>query len=296
MRRGVLFGFVAYGIWGLFPLYWPYLRPASATEILAHRVVWSAAVMVVVMTLRRNWSIFRALPRRAWGQLAAAAVLIAINWGVYIAAVNGGRVVDAALGYFVNPLVSVALAVLVLHERLRRLQWLAVGIAVVGVVVLTVQATGFPWIGISLALSFALYSLVKKVIPLGPIASLTGESLLLAPLALGYLVLLAAHGQATFGDHLGHSALLVGAGLITVIPLVAFAVAAQALPLSMLGLMQYLTPTAQFLLGVFWAHEQMPAARWVGFAIIWAALAVFTVDALRQARARPLAGDAASLA
>ena len=287
MRRGVLLGWIAYGIWGLFPLYWPLLEPASPLEILAHRIVWSFCVMAVLLLVMRRWSALRALPLRTWLQVIAAAILIAVNWGVYIYAVNNGQVVEAALGYFMNPLVSVALGVLVLRERLRVLQWVAVAIAAIGVGVQTFESGSVPVIGLTLAISFALYGLVKKLVPLGPLESLTGESMVLTPVALVYIGILLGTGQSTFTDHgAGHVLLIVGTGVITVIPLLAFAGAAQRLPLTTVGLLQYITPTLQFLLGVFWAHESMPASRWAGFIVIWAALAIYTADALHHGHLR----------
>ncbi len=285
MRRGIAFGVLAYGVWGLFPLFWPFLEPASAPEILAHRVVWSLVFMAVVVTALRHWSVLRTLSRRTWLQVAAAAVLIAVNWGVYIYAVNNGLVVEAALGYYINPLVSVALAVLVLRERLRPLQWVAVGVAAVAVVVIAAGTGGLPWIALSLAVSFALYGLVKKVVPLAATESLTAEALVLTPVALAFLVWLQFAGRSTLTGHgTGHVVLLALGGVVTIVPLVAFAVAARSLPLSVVGFLQYITPTMQFLLGVFWAHEHMAPSRWAGFVIIWAALALYSVDAVRHAR------------
>lgn len=285
MRRGITFGLVAYGVWGLFPLFWPLLEPAGAPEILAHRVVWSLVFMAVVLTVRRHWRTLRGLTARTWLQVATAAVLIAVNWGVYIFAVNDGKVVEAALGYYINPLVSVALAVVVLRERLRVLQWVAVSIAAVAVVVIALGTGGLPWIALTLAVSFALYGLVKKVVPLAATASLTAEALVLAPAALAFLTWLQLTGRSSLTGHgTGHVVLLAAGGLVTIVPLAAFAVAAKALPLSVVGFLQYLTPTMQFLLGVFWAHEHMAPSRWAGFVIIWAALAVYSVDAVRHSR------------
>lgn len=287
MSRGITFGLVAYGIWGLFPLFWPFLEPASAPEILAHRVVWSLVLMAVVLTVGRHWHALRGLPRRTWLQVAAASVVIGVNWGVYIYAVNDDKVVEAALGYYINPLVSVALAVLVLRERLRVLQWVAVLIAAVAVLVIAVGTGGLPWIALTLAVSFALYGLVKKVVPLAATESLTAEALVLAPAALAFLGWLQLTGRSSLtGNGTGHVLLLATAGLVTIVPLGAFAVAAQTLPLSVVGFLQYVTPTMQFLLGVFWAHEEMAPSRWVGFVIIWAALAVYSVDAVRHSRSR----------
>ena len=287
MRRGVWFGLIAYGLWGLFPLYWPLLRPSAPVEILAHRILWSALVMTLIALIRRGWSVFRTIKRRTWLLVIAAGALISVNWGIYIYAVNNGQVIDAALGYFINPLVSVGLGVLVLRERLRPFQWIAIGLATAGVVVLAVEAGGLPIVGLCLAASFALYGLVKKVIPLAPVDSLTGETWVLVPLAVLYLGVLMIQGHSTFsGAGGGHAALLVGTGVITVIPLVAFAAAAQRLSLTQLGLLQYLTPTAQFLLGVFWAHEPMAPSRLIGFGIIWLALALYTADTTRSAHRR----------
>ncbi|MEP6981292.1 MAG: EamA family transporter RarD [Nakamurella sp.] len=294
MRRGIVYGLVAYSIWGLFPLFWPFLEPATAPEILAHRVVWSLLFMAIVLTVARHWYALRGLPRRTWLQVSAAAVLIAVNWGVYIFAVNHGKVVEAALGYYINPLVSVALAVVVLRERLRLMQWVAVSIAGVAALVIAVGTGGLPWIALTLAVSFALYGLVKKVVPLAATESLTAEALVLAPAALAFLAWLQLAGRSSLtGNGTGHVLLLAAGGLVTIVPLVAFAVAAQTLPLSVVGFLQYVTPTMQFLLGVFWAHEHMAPSRWVGFAIIWAALAVYSVDAVRHSRSsRPSVGVA----
>ncbi len=233
------------------------------------------------------------MPPRVWALVLAGAFLIAVNWGIYIWAVNAGHVVDAALGYFINPLVTVLFGVLIFRERLRPTQWAAVACGAAAVAVLAVAGGVFPWVALSLAASFACYGLVKKVIPLPPTASLTAEGLVQLLPALGYLVFLTTTGASTLtGNGAGHVLLLASSGVVTCVPLLAFAVAAQALPLSILGLLQYLTPVAQFLLGVLWFHEAMPAYRWVGFALVWAALAVLTTDALRRRRepaARPAA-------
>ncbi|MGS0688773.1 EamA family transporter RarD [Nakamurella sp. GG22] len=285
MRRGLTFGATAYLIWGLFPLYFPLLQPAGSLEILAHRMVWSLLVAAIVLTVVRGWRAIRDTPPRVWVLVLAGAVLIAINWGIYIWAVNNGAVVEAALGYFINPLVSVLMGVLIFHERLHVAQWAAVALGTVAVGVLAVAGGTVPWIALSLAASFACYGLVKKVIPLKPTASLTAEGMILALPALGYLTYLQFHGASSLtGNGAGHVLLLASSGVVTCVPLLAFAVAAQALPLSVLGLLQYLTPMAQFLLGVLWFHEAMPPYRWIGFTLVWAALAVLSFDALRGAR------------
>jgi len=293
VRRGLTFGATAYLLWGLFPLFFPLLEPAGALEILAHRMVWSLVVSAIVLTAVRGWPAIVGMPPRVWLLVLAGAVLIAVNWGIYIWAVNAGHVVDAALGYFINPLVTVLFGVLIFRERLRVTQWVAVACGAAAVAVLAVAGGVFPWVALSLAASFACYGLVKKVIPLPPTASLTAEGLVQLLPALAYLAFLTATGSSTLtGNGTGHVLLLASSGVVTCVPLLAFAVAAQALPLSVLGLLQYLTPVAQFLLGVLWFHEAMPAYRWLGFALVWAALAVLTADALRHARRSQVANRA----
>ncbi|RKT57840.1 EamA family transporter RarD [Saccharothrix australiensis] len=286
-NRGVVFGAGAYVIWGVVPAYWPLLAPAGAVEILAHRIAWSLLVMVLVTAALGRWAGLRALSRRGWLMVAAASVLIAVNWGVYIHAVNTGHVVEAALGYFVNPLVSVLLGVLVLRERLRAAQLAAIAIALAAVVVLAVDYGRLPWISLALACSFGLYGLLKKTVPLDATASLTAEGVVLAPVAIGYLVWLGPAG--TFHDHgVGHALLLVSSGVVTAIPLVLFGAGARRVPLSTMGMLQYLAPVLQFAWGVFVMHEPMPPSRWFGFALVWVALAVFTADALRSRRRQHL--------
>lgn len=292
-------GFGAYLIWGLFPLYWPLLKPAGAIEILVHRVIWSAVCMAVVVVALRRLPALRAVlrdPRRV-AILAAAAVLISVNWGTYIWGVNNNHVVETSLGYFINPLVTVTIGVVVLRERLRAAQWVAVGIAVVAVVVLTTDYGRPPWIALVLAASFASYGLAKKKAAAGAFESLTVETGLLAPFALGYAVWLAAAGQATFGhEGGGHVALMALAGVLTAVPLVLFGAAATRMSLVSLGLLQYLTPVLQFALGVWWFGEEMPAARWAGFLLVWTALVLFTVETvLHRRRQLALAATASAL-
>lgn len=283
--RGLAYGLIAYGLWGMFPLYFPLLEPSGAVEILAHRMVWSMLVSAIILTVVRGWRAIVLMPPRVWGLVVAGSCLIAVNWVIYIWAVNNGHVVEAALGYFINPLVSVSLGVLLFRERLRVIQWCAVGLGVTAVVVLAVVGATFPWVALSLALSFGFYGLVKKVIPLTPTASLTAEGLVQFVPAVGYLAVISTAGTSTFlTAGTGHALLLAASGLITCVPLLAFAAAAQALPLSVLGLLQYLTPVIQFLLGVLWFGEPMPAYRWIGFVLVWSALVLFTADAMRQAR------------
>jgi chloramphenicol-sensitive protein RarD len=286
-RRGFLFGVVAYSIWGLFPLYWPLLKPSSAEEILAQRVAWSLVACAVLLVVVRGGARIRALfrePRRA-AAVTGAAVLIGVNWYVYIWAVNHGHVVESALGYFINPLIAVLLGVLVLGERLRPAQWVAVGISLLAVVVLTVDHGRPPWIALSLAASFGTYGLLKKVAGMPPAEGLTVETLVLLAPAAAYLLWLHDTGQSTFASAgLGHAVLLATTGVVTAVPLLCFAGAANRLPLSTLGLLQFLTPVLQFLLGITVFHETMAPARWAGFALVWIALAVFTVEAVRYQR------------
>ena len=274
-----MLGVAAYLAWGLFPLYWPLLEPAGAIEILAHRVVWSLVIAAALLVLVRRAAPGLPRERRQLLLLAAAAVVIAVNWGVYIWGVNHKHVVDTSLGYFVNPLVTVALGVVVLGERLRPLQWVAVAIAAAGVVDLTIDAGHPPWLALTLALSFATYGLIKKVVGVAAVPGLVVETAFLTPLALGYLIALGATAKGTFTGHgPGHALLLAGAGPVTALPLLAFAGAAAAVPLYRLGLLQYLTPTMQFLLGVFVRHEPLSAARLSGFVLVWVALGLLTAD------------------
>lgn len=286
-RAGLLHGFAAYGMWGLVPLYWPLLKPASAGEILAHRMVWSFAFVGLALLALRRWGWVKELaasPRKL-GLLTVAAAVITVNWGLYIWAVNTGHVVEASLGYFINPLVTIALGVLVLKERLRPAQWTAVGIGFAAVLVLAVAAGRPPWISLTLAFSFAVYGLVKKKVNLGGLESLAAETAVQFLPALAYLVLLGSRGTLAFGtEGAGHMALLASTGIVTAIPLVCFGAAAIRVPLSTLGLLQYLAPTFQFLLGVTYFHEAMPPERWAGFSLVWLALTILTWDALRTAR------------
>ncbi|GAA3392292.1 EamA family transporter RarD [Streptomyces roseoviridis] len=286
-RAGLFYGMAAYGIWGLFPLYWPLLEPAGAVEILAHRMVWSLVVVGLALLALRRWGWVRELladPRRL-GLITLAAGLITVNWGVYIWAVNAGHVVESSLGYFINPLVSIALGVLVLKERLRPAQWAAVGIAVAAVVVLAVGYGRLPWISLVLACSFGTYGLVKKKVNIGGLESLAAETAVQFLPALGYLVWLGAQGESTFTtEGAGHTALLAATGLVTALPLVCFGAAAIRVPLSTIGLLQYLAPVFQFLLGVLYFHEAMPPERWAGFSLVWLALSILSWDALRTAR------------
>ena len=287
------YGVGAYLIWGLLPLYWPLLEPASALEILAHRIAWSLLVVLAILLVRNRWGFLRPLlrDRRATLALTGAALLIGVNWLTYIWAVNAGHVVETSLGYFINPIVSVLLGVTLLGERLRPLQWGAVGIGAVAVVVLTVAYGRLPWIALTLALTFGIYGLVKKQVGarVAAVESLAVETVVLFLPAVAVLGWMELSGRAEFGHAgTGHALLLAAAGPITVVPLLFFAGAARRIPLSVLGLLQYLAPVLQFLIGVTIRHEAMPASRWVGFGLVWTALLVLSVEsiALRRRRAR----------
>lgn len=286
-RLGYLYGFGAYLIWGFFPIYLKLLRPAGPVEILAHRIVWSVVFVALLLAALRNIGFLRALARRprALAGIAAAATLIGVNWGTYIYGVNSDRVVETALGYFINPLVIVLIGVFFLRERLRPAQWAALGVGGLAVAVLTVDYGRLPYLALVLAFSFAGYGLVKKRLALPAAEGLFVESAVLALPALAYLGWLTHRGAATFGHvSTGHTVLLVLAGAATAIPLLLFAGAANRLPLSTIGMLQYVGPILQLGCGVLIYHEPMPPARLAGFALVWLALVVFSTDALRQAR------------
>ncbi|MGK5730198.1 EamA family transporter RarD [Streptomyces sp. URMC 124] len=286
-RTGLICSFAAYGIWGLFPLYWPLLDAAGPVEILAHRMVWSLVAVVAVLVVTRRWGWIRPLlrqPRRV-GMIALGAATISVNWGIYIWGVNSGHVVETSLGYFINPLVSIAFGVVVLRERLRAAQWAAVGVGAAAVLVLAVAYGKPPWIALAIAATFGTYSLIKKKVGLDGLESLAAETAVLFLPALGFLVFLGVTGASTFTSvGTGHTALLMCSGAITAVPLILFGAAAVRLPLSVVGMVQYLAPTFQFALGLLVFHEGMPAERWAGFGLVWLALAVLTWDALRTAR------------
>lgn len=281
----MLFGVLAYLLWGIFPAFFPLLLPAGPLEILAHRIVWTALLMVLVLAVTRGWRELRAAGRAQWARMALAGVVVAGNWLIYVIAVNSGHVADAALGYFINPIVSVLLGVLFLNERLRPAQTAAVGIAAVGVVWLAVLSEQPPVMGVGLALTFGCYGLIKKKVTVSSAASLTAETLVLTPIAAVYLAVLAVGGQATFGNAGATNAVLLAvSGVVTALPLLLFGAAAHRLPLATIGMLQFLTPTMQMLWALFVVNEQLSAARWAGFVIIWVAVAVFIADVARTAR------------
>lgn len=297
-RRGVLYGIAAYGLWGIFPLYFLLLERSGAVEVVAHRVLWSLLLCLAIVAAVRGWGELRAalaVPRRV-AALGVGAVFLAVNWGVYIYAVNSGQVIEASLGYYINPLVTVLLGVVVLRERLRRAQWVAVGVGAAAVVVLTAAYGRPPLIALTLALSFGLYGLIKNRVGanVGALTSLTTETLVLAPAAAALLVWLELTGRGHFAENPPWQALLLASvGVVTVVPLLFFAAAARRVPLSTVGLLQYLTPTLQLLCGVLLLGEGMSAARWAGFGLVWVALVVLTADSVRSASRRRVAARAA---
>jgi chloramphenicol-sensitive protein RarD len=296
-RRGYLYGLVAYALWGFFPIYFKLLRPAGPLEILAHRVIWSVVFISLLLTTMRNWRFLGRIVRnpRLLAGIALAAVLIAVNWGTYIYGVNSSRVVETALGYFITPLVVVLLGVTVQRERLRPWQWIAVGVGAVAVAVLTVDYGRLPYIALLLAASFGSYSLVKKRLGLPPAEGLFVESSVLAIPALVYVGWLTVTGDGKFG-HVSatHTTLMVFSGVATAVPLLLFAGAANRVPMVGIGILQYIAPIIQLACGVLIFHEPMPAARLAGFGLIWIALIIFTVDALRGARRRTAADPTAA--
>ena len=289
-RRGTVYGAAAHGCWGLFPLYWSHTAPASAVEVLAHRIVWSLLVVAALVVFGRRAAAVRAViaDRGRLRKLTGAAALIAINWVTYIYGVTSGHVVETSLGYFANPIVTVLLAVVVLGERLRPLQWTAIGAAVTAVVVLSVQGGHPPWIALILAFSFGSYGLLKKTAAVGAVEGLAVETAVLAPLAVVFLIGLQVTGHGTAVAHgPAHFGWLMGAGVVTAIPLLLFGAAATRVPLATLGVLQYLTPSMQFVIGITVFGEPLPLLRLVGFALVWFGLVLFTIDVLRE-RGRPV--------
>lgn len=289
-RWGLPLGVGAYLAWGGMPLFFPLLQPAGALEIVAHRIVWSLLFCLIALAVLRQLGDFRTALRspRILGTFAVAAALIVVNWGVYVYAVLSDRVLDAALGYFINPIVTVLLGVLVLRERLRPAQWIAIGFGAASVVVLSTGLGGLPWISLCLALSFGLYGLAKNRVgrTVQALPGLAVETAVATPFALAYLLWLGSSGTFT-GHGAGHSLLLVSTGVITALPLLMFSAAARRLPLSVVGMLQYLAPALQFLVGLLVFGEHMPAARWAGFVLVWVALVLLTVDGIRQSRRTP---------
>ena len=279
-------GVGAYTIWGLVPIYWKLLQHVPAIQVLGHRIVWSLAVLLILLAARRRVRSAFSSPPRVVGLYAIAAALIAVNWFLYIFAVNAGFIVETSLGYYITPLVNVLFGVVFFHERMRPAQWVAIALATAGVIQLTWAYGALPWIAFGLAASFGTYGLAKKKAPLDPLAGLTLETALLAPLAIVYLLILHQSGDGAFlRTGAASDALMIGGGLVTTVPLLLFAAAVRSVPLSVIGILQYIGPTMQFILGVFVYHEPFSRTQFVGFSIVWLGLAVYAGDSLRARRA-----------
>lgn len=287
-KIGLAYGFFAYFLWGLFPLYWPLLKPASALEIVAHRAAWTSIFCLLVLAFQKQLRQMFALmfTKRVFSRLLAASALISVNWLVYIWATNHGHVVEAALGYYINPLIIIAFGVLLLKETLRKLQWMAVGLGALGVLVLTFDYGRLPWIALTLAISWGSYGLIKKQLNLGAVEGLAIETLISFLPYAGYLIYLGSQADGQWGTKPGLTILLTAAGAVTAIPLLLFNGAATRLPYSTIGLLQYITPTLQFSIGVWINHESMPAARWFGFLIIWGALIALAIDLMKSTKSQ----------
>lgn len=286
---GVLYGVGAYGLWGLLPIYFMFLAPANSIEIVANRVIWSVVFCAIIITVTRGWGKIRTAVKspRLLGILALAGVLILINWLTYVYAVTSGNAIEASLGYFINPLVSVLIGVILLKEKLRPLQWLAVGVGFVAVVVLTVSYGKLPWIALALAGSFGTYGFVKNRLggKVDTITSLSVETAVLAPVAVLAMVVLGLFGQLTLtGFGAGHFWLLAASGIITAVPLLFFGASASRLSMTGIGLLQFMTPVIQFIIAITVMGEHMSAFRWIGFSIVWVALIILTTDMLRHYR------------
>jgi chloramphenicol-sensitive protein RarD len=295
MNKGILYALGAYLMWGLFPIYWKWLHAVPAMQLIGHRIIWSFLLLVIVVLATRQWTKFRStLTWRVVGIYLAAGVLLSINWLIYVWGVNAGHIVETSLGYFINPLLSVVLGMIFLRERLRPAQWIPLGLATAGVIYLTWTYGSLPWIALSLAFSFGVYGLVKKMAPLGSLYGLTLETGLVFLPALAYLLFVESSGQGAFGhiDALS-TLLLIGAGVVTTIPLLMFASAARRIPLTMVGVMQYIAPTLQFLIGVLIYKEPFSANRLIGFSLVWIALLFFWAEGYIAYRARKPVVEAA---
>lgn len=281
MNKGILSGIAAYAMWGFFPIYWKLLHDVPAVQLLGHRIGWSFLLLMAFIVVTKQWKDFRtaAFNAKVLGIYAVAGVLLSINWLIYVWGVNAGFIVETSLGYFINPLLSVLFGVFFLREKLRPVQWVPVVLAAIGVTYLTITYGRLPWIALSLAVSFGLYGLVKKLSPLGSVYGLTLETGIVFPIALIYLIFVQVNGTGEFlHDGLTVDLLLIGGGIVTTIPLLMFASAAKQIPLNMIGVLQYFAPTIQFLIGVFLYKEPFDTTRFIGFGIVWLALIVFWVE------------------
>ena len=287
-RKGILYALGAYVLWGLFPVYWKWLQHVPAVQVIGHRIGWSFAFLMIVILVSRQWMKFRStLTWRLLGIYSIAGLLLSINWLIYVWGVNSGNIVETSLGYFINPLLSVLLGLIFLRERLRPAQWIPISLAAIGVIYLTRAYGSMPWIALSLAFTFGFYGLVKKMSPLGSLYGLTLETGLVFLPALAYLIFVEITRQGSFAHTgIGTDLLLVGAGVVTTIPLLMFASAARRIPLTMVGIMQYIAPTIQFLIGVFVYKEVFSSSKLIGFSIVWIALVIFWLEGVFWRRAQ----------
>jgi chloramphenicol-sensitive protein RarD len=295
MKKGIGFALAAYITWGLFPIYWKWLRSVPPTQLLAHRIGWSFVLLFFALTLTRQWRVFQAdaLQPRVLLIYGVAAILISINWLTYLIAVNMGFVVEASLGYYINPLISVVLGLIVFGERLRPLQWAPIGLAAIGVIYVALAYGSVPWFAVTLACSFGLYGLVKKMAPLGSLHGMTLETgLLFLPAVLYLLSTEVSHQGAFLHTDLATTMLLIGGGMVTTMPLLLFGSAVQRIPLALIGVLQYINPTLQFLLGTLVFHEPFSVPQLIGFSIVWVALILFGVEGLIAFREQRMAAIA----
>jgi len=291
MNKGIWNGIAAYALWGFFPIYWKLLHEVPALQVIGHRIGWSFILLIGFVVLTRQWKDFRsaALTAKTIGIYSIAAVLLSINWLIYVWGVNSGFIVETSLGYFINPLISMLLGVLFLRERLRPAQWVPVGLAAAGVIYLTVTYGRLPWIALSLAFSFGFYGFVKKLAPLGSLFGLTLETAIVFPIALIYLAFVGFTGTGAFlHEGIRTDILLIGTGIVTSIPLLMFASAARQIPLTVIGILQYIAPTLQFMIGVFLYHEPFDRSRLVGFGLVWLALIIFWLENYLANRVPPV--------
>ncbi len=287
MNKGVLSGIGAYVLWGLFPVYWRLLHHVPAVQIIGHRIIWSFIFLIIIVSLKGRWKKFfsSVASKKVFFTFLAASVLLTVNWFVFIWGVNTERIVETSLGYFINPLFSVLLGVVFLRERLRLFQWIPVGLAATGVIYLTAEYGRIPWIAIALAFTFGLYGLVKKTAPLDPLFGLTFETALAFPFAVAYLIFTVANGTGSFpADGVATGILLAGTGVVTSIPLLLFAFSARSIPLSTVGILQYIAPTLQFILGILVYNEKFGGSDLIGFGLVWAALVIFGTERYNTSR------------
>lgn len=281
---GIMYAVSAYILWGLFPLYWKLVSDVFSVDILAHRVLWAFVLMVIVITCTRQWKVLKSIAsdRKQLLYIFMAGILVTANWGIYIWAVNANRILDASLGYYINPLISVALGVIIFKEKLNGWQRAALSIASIGVIILTVQHGKFPWVSLSLALTFGLYGAIKKLVKANSIIGLALETAAITPIAMMYIVAREVYGQGVFGNEtLSIALLLIGGGVVTAVPLLLFAEGAKRIPLSTLGFTQYASPTISLLLGIFMYHEKFTMANMISFCFIWFALIIYSISQLR---------------